>query len=113
MLLNGDLVRCVLLEEPDNANIKSLDVFKENHETNVFFGAIAQRSEALVQQFDGSGIDVEVQLEAKAQQDIGGMLIRRHARIAKRAEKDGIEFVAEHFDGGRGQRNDLAQVLVR
>src|SRR5713101_344080 len=41
------------------------------------------------------------------------MLIRRHAGIAKRAEKDGIEFVAEHFDGARGQRNALAQVLVR
>src|SRR6266852_4667171 len=113
ILLNGDLVQRVLFEEPANANIKSLGVFAENHETNVFFGAIAQRSEALVKQFDGSGVDIEVQLEAKAQQDIGGMLIRRHAGIAKRAEKDGIEFVAEHFDGARGQRNALAQVLVR
>src|SRR5260370_8965687 len=113
VLLNGDLVRCVLFEEPANANIKSLGVFAENHQTNVFFGAIAEGSEALVKEVDGSGGDIEVQLEAKAQQDIRGMLIRRHEGIAERDEKDGIEFVAEHFDGAPRQGNALAQVLVR
>ena len=54
-----------------------------------------------MQQFHRPGVDVEVELKTKAQQDIGGMLIRRHARVAERAEENGVKLLAKHSDGAR------------
>ena len=48
VFLNGNLVRCIFLEKPTNANVKALRVFAEDHHANVFFGAVAQRREPIL-----------------------------------------------------------------
>src|SRR6267378_1382607 len=113
VLLNGDLVRRALLEEPADAHVEALGVLAENHQANVFFGAVAQRCEPVVKQFHGPGIDVEIELEAKPQQYVGGVLIRRHSGIAKRPEENGVELVAQHLHGARWKGNPLSEILVR
>src|SRR5260370_245963 len=101
VLLNRNLVRRVFLEEPANAHVQPLGVLPENHQADVFFRAIAQRRQPVVEQFDGSCVDVQVELEAQAQQDIRRVLLRRHAWIPERAEENRVKFVAQHFDGAR------------
>ncbi len=85
---------------------------RNDHEIDVGGGAIAERGEARVEQFGGAGVDVEVELEAQAEEDVGGMLIGGDAGIAKRAEEDGVELVAQHFDGAFGERDVLTEVFV-
>ena len=65
--------------------------------------AIAQRGEAFVEEFGGAGVDVEVELEAQAEEDVRGVLVGGDAGIAEGAEEDGVELVAEHFDAPSGR----------
>src|SRR5580704_6451642 len=113
ILLDSDLVRCVLLEEATDSHVQPLGVLAENHQADVFFGAVAQGSEPVVKQLDGPGVNVEVQLEAQPKQDVGGMLIRRHARVSERAKKNGIKLVPQHLYCTRGQRDAFPEVLFR
>ncbi len=103
VLLNGNFVRRAFLEEPANSDVEALSVLAKDHQANVFFGPVAQRSEPVVEEFDGSGVDIEIELEAKTQQDVGGMLIRRHARVAERAKQNSVKLVAQHLDRTRRQ----------
>src|SRR6266550_3301387 len=98
VLLNGNLVRRALLEKPANANVEALRVFTEHHQANVFFGAVAQWREPIVQELHRPGVDVQVELEPQTQKDVGSVLIRRDPRVAQRAEKDGVKLIAEHLE---------------
>jgi hypothetical protein len=66
-----------------------------------------------MEQFDGPGVNVEIQFEAQPQQDIRGVLIRGNAGITKGAKKNSVEFIAQHFDGTDWEAYALAQKLVR
>ena len=59
-----------------------------------------------MKEFGGAGVDEEVELEAQAEEDVGGVLVGGDAGIAERAEEDGVEFVSEHFDGA-GRKGDV------
>src|SRR5882672_7478112 len=113
IFLDGDLFGGALLEESAHAHVEALGVLPEDHQPDVFLGAVAQRCQPVVEQFDGPGVDVEVEFETKPQQDIGGVLIRRNARIPERAKENGVEFVAQYFDGTDWEAYALAQKLVR
>src|SRR5216683_7119958 len=113
VLLNGDFVRRAFLEEPANSDVETLGVLAKDHQANVFFGPVAQRSEPVVEEFHWASVDVEIELEAQPQQNIGGMLIRWNAGIAQCPEENGVKLVAQHLDGARRQRNAFAQILVR
>ena len=112
VFLNSDLVRGPFLEESANTGVQAFGVFADDHQADVFFRAVAKRGKTVVEQLDGPGIDVEVQLEAQAQQNVGGMLVRGNARIAKRTKENGVKFIAQHFDSAGRQRDAFAQILV-
>src|SRR5882672_1351963 len=113
VFLDGDFVGGALLEESSDAHVEALAALPEDHQPDVFLGAVAQRCQPVVEQFDGPGVDVEVEFETKPQQDIGGVLIRRNARVPERAKKNSVEFIAQHFDGTDWEAYALAQKLVR
>src|SRR2546429_1649692 len=71
VLLNGNFVGGVLLEDPANTDIQAFGVLPENDQADVFLGAAAKRRESLVKQLHGPRVDVEVQLESQAKQNIG------------------------------------------
>ena len=47
--------------------------------------------EAIVEQAHRAVVHVEVELEPRAEQDVAGVPVIRHARIAQRADQDGVE----------------------
>ena len=48
-----------------------------------------------MQQPDGAEVDVEVEPESQAQQDVACVLVPRNAGIAERAQEDGVHVVAQ------------------
>ena len=113
VFLHGNFVGGSLLEESADAHVKPFGVLAKDHQANIFFGAAVQRSQPLVQQFHRPGVHVEIELEAQAQQNVGGVLVGGHTRIAERAKQDGVEFIAQHFDRAVGQANAFAQEICR
>ena len=112
VFLQGDFIGCVFLENAADADVQAFGIFAEHHEIDVARRAIAQRSERSIQQFHGPGVDVEIELEAQAEQNVGGVFVAGHTRIAHRAEQDGVKFVAQHLLAAFGQRCSIAQIAV-
>ncbi len=112
VFLDGDFVGCVLLEEPAHADVETFGVFAEDDEADVVTGDVAEGGVARVEEFGGAGVDKEIEFEAEAEKDVGGVLIRGDARIAESAEEDGVEFVAEHFDGALRKGDVFAEEFV-
>lgn len=112
VFLGGDFVGRSLFEEATGANIDAFGVFPEDDEANIVAEAILERGEALVEQLSGAGVDEEIELKAKAEEDVGSVLIGGDAGIAESAEEDGVEFIAKHFDAAFGERDLFAQVFV-
>src|SRR5208337_1746095 len=106
------LIGSALLEEAADADVKALGILADDHEVDVGGGAITQRSEAWVEEFGGAGVDVEIELHAEAEEDFGSVLVGRDARIAQSAEQDGVELVAQHFDGAFGEGDVFAEVFL-
>ena len=58
--------------------------------------AVLQRAQPLVEQLHRAVVDVEVELEARAEQDVARVPVVGHARIAERADEDRVELIAQH-----------------
>src|SRR5208283_3907814 len=112
VFLDGDLVRGAFFEEAANASVQAFRILADDHEVDVGGGAVAERSEARVEEFGGASVDVEIELEAQAEEDFRGMLVGGDAGIAESAKEDGVEFVAQHLDGAIGERDVFAKVFV-
>ena len=106
VFLDGDFVGRVFLEEAAHADVKALGVFAEDDEADVVGGDIAKRGVAGMEEFGGAGVDEEIEFEAEAEEDVGGVLIGGDTGIAEGAEEDGVEIVAKHFDGA-GRKSDI------
>ena len=78
----------------------------------MFLGAIAQGRQTVMEQFNRASVDVQVELEAQAEKNVGGVLIRGHARVAEGAKEDGVEFLPEHLDGAGRERHAVAKIFV-
>ena len=91
LFLDRDFVVCAGLEAPADADIEPLGVLAEDDEVDVVWPAVLERTETLVEQPHRPVVDVEVELEARAEQDVARVAIVGHARIAKRADEDRVE----------------------
>src|SRR6185312_10493024 len=91
LFLDRDFVLGARLEAAADAHVEPFRVLAEDDEVHVLRTAAFQRTQALVEQLDGPVVDVEVQLEARAEQDVAGVAIVGHARIAERADEDRVE----------------------
>ena len=112
LLLSSDFIGSSLLEEAAGPDVDAFGVLSKDDEANIVTSAVFQRSEALVEEFGGAGIDEEVEFEAKTEENLGGMLVGGDARVAESAEEDGVEFVAKHFDGAFGEGDLFAEEFV-
>jgi len=112
VFLDGNFVGSSLFEEAANADVQALGVFAEDYEIDVGGLAILERGEARGEEFGGAGVDVEIELEAQAEEDVGGVPVGRDARIANGAEEDGVEFVAKEFESAFGERDVFAKIFV-
>ena len=94
LFLDGNLVLGAGFEPPADADIEPLGVLAKDDEVDVRRAAALERAEALVEQAHGPVVDVEVELEARAEQDVARVAIVGHARIAQRADEHRVEFRA-------------------
>ena len=69
-------------------DVQAFRVLAEHDEVHVRGRAILQRTEALVEQLHRPVVDVEIELEARAEQDVARVPVVGHARIAQRADED-------------------------
>ena len=79
------------LEAAADADVQPFGVLAEHDEVDVRRAAPLQRAEPLVEQLDRPVVDVEIELEARAEQDVARVAVVGHARIAERADEDRVE----------------------
>ncbi len=112
VFLDGDFVGGVFLVEAAHAHVEAFGVFAKYHKADIVGGDVAERGEALVEEFGGAGIDEKVELKAQTEQDVRGVLIGGHAGIAEGAEENGVELIAHHFNGARRKGDVFAEIFV-
>src|SRR6266446_4957879 len=113
VFLDGDLFGIAAPELPARAGVEPFGILAKNDEANVILAAVAQRRERTIEQFDGSSVHVKIELGTQAEKNIGGMAIRRHARIAHGAEENSVEIAPEHLHRSGGKRGAVAQKALR
>jgi hypothetical protein len=90
LLLYRDLVVGPRFEAAADADVDPLGVLAEDHEVDVVPGAVLQGAQALIEQSNRPVVDVQIQLEAGAEQDVAGVAIVGYARIAQGADEDRV-----------------------
>ncbi len=88
--LNSDLVRGALLEDATDAYVKAFCVLTKHREAHVIDGFVRQRTEPGVDEPTRPQVDVEVEVEARLENQLACVLVPRHAWISNGAEKDGV-----------------------
>src|SRR6266704_3852413 len=113
VFLDGDLFGIAAPELSARAGVEPFGILAKNDEANVIFAAVAQRRERTIKQLDGARVHVKIELGTQAEKNIGGMAIRRHARIAHGAEENSVKIAPEHLHRARRQRGGVAQEALR
>ena len=67
---------------------------------------------ATLDQFNRAQVDVEIEAEAHAEQDVGGVPAVFDARVAERPGEDGVVLRGQHLKRTIGHRDACCQVLV-
>ena len=91
LLLDRDLIVGARLETSADADVHAFGVLAKHDEVDVSRRASFQRAETLVEQLDRPVVDVEIELEARAEQDVARMAVVGHPRIPERADEDRVE----------------------
>ena len=95
LFLHRDLVGCAGLEAPADTDVHPLGVLAKDDEVDVGAATVLERTQPVGEQGDGPVVDVEVELEPRAEQDVPGVPVVGHAGIAHRAEEDRGVVVAQ------------------
>ena len=111
LLLNRDLVLGVRPHPAAGADIEAFGVLPKHHEVDVAARAVLQRAETIVKQPDGPVVHVQIELEARAEQDVARVTVVRDARVAKRADEDRVEGPQRVVPAARNRDAGL-QVIV-
>ncbi len=111
LLLDRDLVVGARLEAAADADVQPLGVLAEDDEVDVRRRAILQRAQPRVEQPHRAVIDVEIELEPRAEQDVARVTVVGHTRIAERADEDRVELPQRRVAVGR-HRDAGAQVMI-
>ncbi len=94
-LLQGDLILGARLEAPAHADIYTFGVLAKHDEVDVTTRPVLQWTQSIVEQSHRSIVDVEVELEPGAEQDVARMPVVGYARITKRSDEDGLELLTQ------------------
>ena len=113
LFLDRHLVGRAGLEAAADADVHALGVLAKHDEVDVRAATILQRRQPIVQQADRTVVDVEIELEAGAEQDVARVAIVGHARIAERTDEDRVELVAQHAIAAWRERLAGCEKVVR
>jgi hypothetical protein len=112
LFLDRHLVFGPGFEAAADAHVEPLGVLAKDDEVHGGGRLPFQRAEPLVEQLHRPVVDVEIELEARAEQDVARMAVVGHARIAERADEDRVELVAQHRIAVRRHRDAGLQVVL-
>src|SRR2546429_221209 len=96
---------------PAGAGVDALRVLAKNDEVDATI-VTAQRCEFGVEQPYRAEIDVQVELEAQAEQNIPGMLVPGDSRVADRPEEDRVYVVAQVAERRLRERLARREVVI-
>ena len=114
VLLDRDLVRRALLEVARRSRRRRPRCSRGRPRSRCRSAPNAlQRAEPVVEAAHRPVVDVEVELEAGAEQDVGGVLHVGDARVAERPHEDRVVVPREVVEGARGERLPGLQIVVR
>ena len=86
LFLYRHLIVCTGLEPAADADVQAFGVFPEHDEIDVRDAAVFQRTQPVVEQPDGPVVDVQIELEPCAQQDVARVAVVT-ARAGRRARR--------------------------
>ena len=112
LLLNGHFVLGASLEAAADAHVQPFRVLAKHDEVHVGRSLPFERTQPLVQQLHRTIVDIEIQLEAGAQQNVAGVAVVRHPRIAERADQDRVELVPQHGIAIGRNRDAGGQIVI-
>jgi hypothetical protein len=110
-LLNRDFVLGPRLEAAADVDIQAFGVLAKNREVDVRRRSPLQRAEPRVEQADRPVVDIQIELEAGAEQDVAGVAVVGHARIAEGADQHGVE-LPQQLVAVRRQRDAGLQIVI-
>jgi hypothetical protein len=112
VFLDRNFIGRSLLEDSTQVAINALGVLTNHHEVEVFWFDAFKRAKRRIQQAHRPDVGVQVHLAAHAQQNFPRMKVGGHARIAKRADEDGIEIAGQGREAVRWDRNFVGEIAV-
>ena len=112
VLLGGDLVGGAELEVAAHVRVHPFGVLADDGEVDVVRRGVLQGAKGCVEQPNRTHVSVEIHFEAHAQQDLFGVDVGGHARVAQRADKDGVEVPRQHLKAIRRNGGAVDQIAV-
>src|SRR6185295_11754388 len=111
LFLNGDLVRGAGFEATTDADVDAFRVLSKHDEVHVFRATAFQRTESIVDESDRPEINKEIQIEPRGEENVTSGAIIGDARIAERAEQNGVEAPQQVEPAGRHRDAGLEKVV--
>src|SRR5262249_37655791 len=100
------------LEAAADADVQPFGVLAEHDEVDIGRASILQWTQTLVEQTHRAIVDVQVELEARAEQNIASMTVVGNARGAERADEHGVELVTQHRVPVRRNGDARLQIVI-
>src|SRR5688572_23455276 len=91
LLLDGDFIVSTRFEAATDADVQAFRVLAEHGEVDVGHGPVFERAKPLVQETNRAVINVQIQLEAGAKENVACVAIVGDARVTERADENGVE----------------------
>jgi hypothetical protein len=113
VLFERGLVRRAALEGASHAEIGALGVFTVDDEVDVLRSVPLERRQGVRKAPHRPVVDVEVQPEAQAEENLLGMPVVGHARVAEGAREDRVEVPLEKPERRLGNRLARREKMVR
>jgi hypothetical protein len=99
VLLNRDLVLGAAAEAAAHPDVEALGVLAHDEQVDTTPGRVPKRTQAVVVEAGRPQVHIEVELEAQAEEHLGGIADVGNARIADGSEKDGVG-LGDGLEGG-------------
>ena len=112
LFLDRDLVLGAGLEAAADVDVQPFGILAKHDEVDVRRCAPFQGAEPLVEELHGPVVDVEVELEPRAEQDVARVTVVGHTRIAERADEDRVELSELIVAAGR-KGDARLEVVIR
>ncbi len=110
--LLGDLVWRAFVHDVAAAGVAVLDVLTEDDESRTVAQLVLEWGARRIHHQQGALVDVEIETEAGAKQQVAGVLVAGHARITNRTHVDAVEAVAPVGHHLCGEGGAVAQEAV-